>query len=118
MVTLSEKLTGELSFFEIIIGIVLALILVALWQRATENFVFGYIGLDPNSAYQTFVVAVTFTIIFFVILNIVDDLTRNLILGVSENTTSVVQTSNATQETEITLCKTGCGKKCKKNIST
>ena len=78
---LSEKLANELTFFEIIIGIVVALILTAFWQRAIENFIFNTLGLNHKSTYHTFVAALALSVIFLVLINLIDDVARDIVLG-------------------------------------
>ena len=82
--SLSQKLVSDLTYAEIIIGIVVSLILVAFWQRALENSMFETFGINRKSTYQTTVIAIVATVIFFVFINMVESLARDAILGVGE----------------------------------
>ena len=83
--SLSKKLLSEVSYIEIVVGIVAALILVTLWQRTIENWLFEVLLIDRRSTFQTFIVAIAATLIFFVFINIVESLARDVILGVNKN---------------------------------
>lgn len=83
---LSETIAGDLTFTEVIIGIVIALILVTLWQRVIENWLFETLGINRKSTFQTLVVAVGFTVVFFFFLSIISSFARDIILGTTNNT--------------------------------
>lgn len=80
---ISDRVASELTFVEIALGIIVALILTALWQRALENFLFTTLGLDHRSTFHTFVIAISFTVIFFAIINVIDEFARDIVLGTS-----------------------------------
>lgn len=61
---LEGKTIDQISYFEFLIAIVLGWILVALWQRAIDNFTFRTLGLSPESTFHTFLIAALFTAIF------------------------------------------------------
>jgi len=56
----------EFSFVELLIIIVVGWVLVALWQRVVENFAYGTLGLNKDSALHALVVALTATVLFLV----------------------------------------------------
>ena len=78
---ISDTVASEWTFSEIIIGVVFILILVAFWQRTLENFLYNTIGLDKDSTYQSFIIAVALTLIFLIIINSINYVARDIILG-------------------------------------
>lgn len=78
---LSDKSVFELSFVETLFGIVIAWILVALWQRFVENMAFGYLGLNPESSLHALVVAMFVTVIFLSFTFVINDPVEDIILG-------------------------------------
>ena len=74
---LHGKTLAEFPFIEALLAVILAWVLVALWERVIENFAFGTLGLDPESSFHALIVAVVATIIFvaftFSINNVVED---------------------------------------------
>lgn len=78
---ISDTLASELTFSEIIIGVVFILILVAFWQRVLENLLYNTINLNKDSTYQSFIIAVSLTVIFLVVINLISSVARNIILG-------------------------------------
>lgn len=83
-IRVSQKVVTELAYAEIVVGIVVSLILVSFWQRALENWLFESLGINRKSTYQTFIIAIVATIIFFVFINIVESLARDTILGLGD----------------------------------
>jgi hypothetical protein len=61
---LGQKYITDVSFVEVLFVIVIGWMLVALWQRALDNFTFNTLGLKRDSTYDTVVIAVVVTIIF------------------------------------------------------
>src|SRR5665811_347630 len=64
--------TNELVFVTVIAAVVVAWLLVALWTRVIENFSFGTLGLNGNSAWHAFIVAATVTTLFIVTIWVID----------------------------------------------
>lgn len=62
----SVKFLQDITYVELIFTIIIAWILIALWQRCIDNFTFGYLGINENSAFHTLIIALVFSILFFV----------------------------------------------------
>ena len=54
----------DVNFIEMMFVIVLGWILVALWQRCLDNLSYNTLGLNKDSTYHTFIIALSCTIIF------------------------------------------------------
>lgn len=63
---LSSTFLVDVRFIEALFIIVLGWILVALWQRFIDNFTFNTLGLNENSSYHTFIIAIVATIVFVI----------------------------------------------------
>ena len=63
---------SEISFVTIVIAIVISWILVALWTRSLENLFYIKLGFNGDSFWQTTLVALIVTILFFVLIWFVD----------------------------------------------
>ena len=61
---LTPEITSQAIFTIILLSIVLGWILVALWTRAIENFVFGTLYFNENSSWHAFLIAFSVTLIF------------------------------------------------------
>ena len=112
MPVISDTIASDLTFSEIIIGIVIALILVTLWQRAIENWLYESLGLDKKSTFQTLIVAVAFTIIFFYFISIISSFSQDIILGTSNTTTNSTATEqlfNSQEVVEVNVEPRCCG---------
>ena len=83
---LSSELVSELTFAQVLIGIILAWILISLWKTVVKNFAYGTLGIDRESTWQTFVFALTVTVIFFAVISTVGSSVREIVTGVSEET--------------------------------
>lgn len=57
--------TSEFNFIVIVIAIVISWILVAFWTRTFENLFFVHWGFDGESFWQTLLVALALSVIFF-----------------------------------------------------
>lgn len=79
--TLAQTAIGDLSYAEVVIGVVIAWVLVALWQRVVENTAYTSLGLDPKSAFHALLVAIVITIIFFVLISSVNSLAQGYLIG-------------------------------------
>lgn len=64
----------DVSFLEILFVIVIGWMLVALWQRALDNFTFTTLGLNRESTYHTIVIAMTITLLFVVFVFLFDSI--------------------------------------------
>lgn len=58
--------SSELNFITIVLAIIISWILVALWTRTTENLFFVHLGFDGESFWQSLLVTIAVTVIFFV----------------------------------------------------
>ena len=83
---LSEKAASELTFIEVLFTIIIAWILVTLWQRVWDNFTFGIMKLDPKSTFQTFLIAVLATIIFVTLSFTFNELVSGILIGGGQDT--------------------------------
>ena len=82
--TIAEKVATEIKFAEIIIGIIISLIIASFLKIFLENLIFGTLGVDKTSTFQTFVVAMVLFLIFFVYITTIQFTARDVILGVTE----------------------------------
>lgn len=67
-----KRSTSESAFISLLFAIIISWILVALWTRTVENFVFGTLGLDGDSTVHSLIVAVALSIIFFMLIWMLD----------------------------------------------
>ena len=67
-----EDAESEITFITIVLAIVIAWILVALWTRVIENLTFGTLGLNGDSFWHALIIAITITVIFFVVIWVID----------------------------------------------
>lgn len=79
--TLLNTLATELTTIQIVIGIVVSIILANLWQKFIDNFFYNTLGLEKESSYVAFVIAIGFTFAFFVFLYFVSSFVREVVLG-------------------------------------
>lgn len=77
----ADQSIAQLSYVEALFGIIIAWVLVALWQRVLENTAYNFFGLNPESAFHAFVVAVAMTIIFLVLIRTVNSFSRDILIG-------------------------------------
>lgn len=68
----SSQTNSEVTFITVVLAIVVAWILVALWTRVIENFTFGTLHLNGDSAWHALIVALTVTVVFIVTIWVVD----------------------------------------------
>lgn len=59
-----EKRISQLTVIETLTSIVLAWIMIALWQQYIQTLLYNTFGLDKHSSLTTFLMAFVFTIIF------------------------------------------------------
>ena len=83
----ADQSIAQLSYVEALFGIIIAWILVALWQRVVENTAYNFFGLNPESAFHALVVAVTMTIIFLVLIRTVNSFSRDILIGETSGST-------------------------------
>lgn len=90
---ISQSVLSQVTIVQIIIGVTFALILVEFWRIHLEALFYNKLGIDRSSAFQSFIVAITLTIILLLIINYVNAPANDLIVGVqpSENITSETQ---------------------------
>lgn len=76
---LAGRSVQDLVFIEVLIAVILAWILVALFQRAIENFAYNTLGLDQNSAFDALIVALVALAIFLAFTFVVDSFVGGVI---------------------------------------
>jgi multisubunit Na+/H+ antiporter MnhE subunit len=88
--TLSQRVTGELTTAQILVGAIVAIVISSLWLNVLTNFFFNTLKLDKDSSYTALIIALSITIFFFIILSSVGSISRQVILGGvdNQNTTS------------------------------
>ena len=67
-----SQTNSEVTFITVVLAIVVAWILVALWTRVIENFTFGTLHLNGDSSWHALIVAFTITVIFLVTVWMID----------------------------------------------
>lgn len=77
--SLAGRSLGDLVFIEVLIAIILAWILVALFQRVIENFAYNTLGLNQNSAFDALVVALVALAVFLTFTFIIDSFIGGII---------------------------------------
>lgn len=70
--TSGSQTNSEVTFITVVLAIVVAWILVALWTRVVENFTFGTLHLNGNSSWHALIVAFTITVIFLATVWMID----------------------------------------------
>lgn len=81
MVTIAKQAVAEATFIEAMLAIIIAWILVALWQRVIDNFAYNRLGLDHNSTFHAFIVALVATVILISFTFSVSDASTDVIVG-------------------------------------
>lgn len=76
---LGDLFVRDLSFVDMLLVIVLGWILVDLWKRPIDNFTFGTLGLNKNSTYHTFIIAIVATAIFLTFVFNFDSILGNIV---------------------------------------
>ena len=94
--TFTQTVVRELTTAQILVGAVVAIIISSLWLNVITNFFFNTLKLDKDSSYVALVIALAFTIFFFIVLNSAGSISRGVILGGvdNQNTTSELLGSN------------------------
>lgn len=69
----------DLSYVDMLFVITLGWILVQLWQRPIENFAYNSLGLNKDSVYHTFIVALVATAIFLIFVFNFDAILGNIV---------------------------------------
>lgn len=87
---LADKAFSDLNYIEVLIGIIIAWILVAVWQRVIENISYNFFKLNPESAFHAFIVAITLTIIFITLIESVDSIARDILTGETDDSVSLL----------------------------
>lgn len=64
---MAKRSVSESAFISLLFAIIVSWILVALWTRTVENFAFGTLGLNGDSTVDSFIVAVSISLIFFML---------------------------------------------------
>ena len=70
--TTERRSTSESAFISLLFAIIVSWILVALWTRTIENFVFGTLELNGDSTVHSLIVSVALSIIFFMLIWMLD----------------------------------------------
>lgn len=79
---ISRKLLSESTIVQLILGITFALILVEFWRINLEATIFVKLGIQKTSAYQTFIVAITLTLILIILISFLSSPVNDIIIGV------------------------------------
>ena len=80
---ISQTALSEVTIIQIIIGITFSLILVEFWRIFLETLFYTKLGLNRSSAFQTFIVAITLTIILILVISYVKSPVNDLIVGIN-----------------------------------
>ena len=67
-----RSIFAERVFIVIFIAILIGWILIALWSRVLDNFTYGYLGLNPDSTWDTILIAIVFTILLVIFIWVAD----------------------------------------------
>lgn len=59
-----DSISSGITFVDLLVAIIVGWLLVAVWQRALENFCYGTLKLNRDSTFQTVIVAIVMTLIF------------------------------------------------------
>jgi hypothetical protein len=78
---IAMKRAANLTFIEVLFAIVIAWLMVALWEKVIDNLAYHTIGLNPNSTTHSFMVALTVTVIFIAYALLFNDATGGIIEG-------------------------------------
>lgn len=82
---LADAVVQDLTFAELLFVLLIGWVLVSLWQRFLDNLAFNTLGLDEDSTYQTFIIALVATTIFLLFIfsfnNIYGGLVESTITG-------------------------------------
>jgi len=89
--TLAQRSWAELDYVEILFGVIIAWVLIALWQRVIENVAYTTLRLNPKSAFHALLVAIVVTAIFLVLITSVDSISEGILVG---STTSAPAPAN------------------------
>lgn len=89
---ISQSVLSEVTISQIIIGITFSLILVEFWRIFLETFIFQKLGIQRNSSFQTFIVALVLTIILILILSYVQAPVNDIIVGLDPQPAVVSKT--------------------------
>jgi len=77
----SRRILSEITVIEIIVAVVISLVLAEFWQRFFKNLIYHTFCVDKYSTYQLFVVALSMTIAFVILLNVIQSLAADVVLG-------------------------------------
>lgn len=76
---LGNLLITDITYVDLLFVIVLGWILVVLWQRPIDNFTYITLGLNKDSTYHTFVIALIATAIFLAFVFSFDSILGNIV---------------------------------------
>lgn len=79
------QLIAELSVVEAFFYIVVGWVLIAIWERFFENFIYRSLPLKRNLPYHNFIVAFVASAIFLVLVTSAGDIVRNDVAGIFDN---------------------------------
>jgi len=75
---------SETTFVQLLAAILIGWILVDLWVRVIENLAYRTMGLDIDSTYHTFLVAVAVTLLFVLYVRLFNDDKGQMAEGVAQ----------------------------------
>jgi hypothetical protein len=76
---LGDLFIRDLSYVDMLFVVTLGWLLVQLWQRPVENLAYNTLGLNKDSTYHTFIVALVATAIFLVFVFNFDSILGNIV---------------------------------------
>ena len=90
--SLADTAIADLDYIEVLIAVVIAFILYSAWLRVVENLAYTSFRLNPKSTFHAFVVAFCVTIIFFTLIRSVNSISRGIIIGDTQASSTSVGT--------------------------
>ena len=75
----SSNFTRSVTFIEVLYAFLISYILISAWQHFIETYIYVYLGLNKNSAFHTFIVALTITIIFIALVLLLPSFVSDII---------------------------------------
>ena len=65
------RFMDEISFAELLIGFIIVWVVASLWIMFFKNLFFKTLKLNENSTFQTFMIALVFTLIFLLLIYLI-----------------------------------------------
>lgn len=100
--TLRDKYTQEINYLELGFIIVCSAILKSLWMIYIDNLAYRVIGLNRQSAYHNFIVAMVATVIFLCFISIFNNASAGFSSEPPDTPDSIISSLNNTNNTNNT----------------